>query len=139
MRTILLVLAVSLAAACGTETIDLDMQLVRGAQVHYAPGVAVYPPQQIEFLLDGMALVYWHGPVDWTGVRVLLVEHPSCLAASDMAHQLAHGLRERWDGGYDPEHADRRYWGAQGGGATRALTERVNAWFAVQQCLSGSP
>lgn len=134
MRMLLLAVILGCTAACGTPpAAEGVLQEVRGLQIHYAPGVWAYAADEVEFLLDGLRLIYWHPVHTWDGMRVYLTEHPDCLVHTNLVHQLAHGLRRRWDGGYDGSHTDRRYWPGPPGAAV-SVTERVSAWFAVQQC-----
>lgn len=128
MRTLLLAVAVALAACGG--------QQVRGVDVIYEGGTEPYGDRQVERLLDAVQLIYWH-EIDWQGMRVHLWEAPECAADSDLVHQLAHQLRQRYDNEADWDHQDWRYFAGHGTSAIShfaALVPRAQAWFVQVYC-----
>ncbi len=137
MRTFLLFFALCFALvavpACGAEP---NTQTVNGLQLHYAPELAPYPVEQVEFLQAGLTMAYWH-PIDWGGIHAEVTERPACLAATTVIHQIAHQLRARDDGDPDADHTDSRFWRMRRywEGQPFPFTERVGAWFAYQECV----
>jgi hypothetical protein len=123
-----LALCLLLAASCGKE--PPATQHVLGVSVHYA-GVRPYGELEVSRALLGFDYLYWH-PITWDGLEVRLHDTPPCLADSELIHQLAHRLRERYEGGADWKHTDERYFPISWG--RRSVETTVALWYARRFC-----